>query len=107
MGPWRPWRPARLTWAHEVLVASPVADESDLRLAIRTIAVTSRAAIDSSRKTGRKDLAVESARRGLALLEAVRERLDADVSDDVSQQLEAAVRELTSAADPAADDPQG
>jgi hypothetical protein len=75
-----------------------VGNDSDVRLAIRTIAVSARAAIDSSKKGGRPDAAAACAQRGLALLEGLRDRLGADVPDDITQQLEAATRELASAA---------
>ncbi len=72
--------------------------ESDLRLAIRTIAVSARAAVDSSNKIGRPDVAAECARRGLTLLGGLREQLGADVPDDIRQLFESAVQELESAA---------
>ena len=73
-------------------------NESDVRLAIRTIAVSSRAAIDSSNKIGRPDVAAECAQRGLTLLHGLRDQLGAEVPDDVNQLLEAAERDLASAA---------
>ena len=62
-----------------------VGTESDLRLAIRTIAVSARAAIDSSNKLGRPDVAAECAQRGLKLLDGLRDQLGADVPDEISQ----------------------
>ena len=73
--------------------------ESDLRLAIRTIAVSARAAIDSSNKLGRPDVAVECAQRGLTLLDDLRDQLGADVPDEINQLFEASIRELTPTAD--------
>ncbi len=70
--------------------------ESDLRLAIRTIAVSARVAIDSSNKAGRPDAAAECAQRGLTLLEGLRDRLGPDVPDDIAQLFEAAELELAS-----------
>jgi hypothetical protein len=74
-----------------------VGTPSDLVLEIRTIAVSARAAIDSSYKVGRPDVAAECAWRGLAMLERIRDRLGGDVPDEIHQQYEAAHRELTSA----------
>ena len=71
--------------------------ESDLRLAIRTIAVSARAAIDSSIKLGRPDVAAECALRGLTLLDGLRDQLGADVPDEISQLFETAARDLASA----------
>jgi hypothetical protein len=75
-----------------------VGNESDLLLAIRTIAVSARAAVTSNNKVGRPDLAAESARRGLMLLEGLRDQLDAGVPGEAHQHFDAAIRELTSAA---------
>jgi hypothetical protein len=76
-----------------------VGSESDQKLAIRTIAVSARAAIESSSKIGRPDAAAECARRGLTMLEGLREQLGPDLSPEVSQVFDAAVRDLASAAD--------
>ena len=70
---------------------------SDLVLEIRTIAVSARAAIDSSYKVGRPDVAAECAWRGLTMLEGIRDRLSGDVPGEIRQQYEAAHRELISA----------
>jgi len=75
-----------------------VGTESDLPLAIRTIAVSARAAIDSSNKSGRPDVAAECARRGLTLLDGLRDQLGADVPDEISQLFETAARDLRGAA---------
>jgi len=75
-----------------------VGTESDLRLAIRTIAVSARAAIDSSNKLGRPDVAAECAQRGLTLLDGLRDQLGAAVSDEITQLFETAARDLASAA---------
>jgi len=74
-----------------------VGTPSDLALEIRTIAVSARAAIDSSYKGGRPDVAAECASRGLTMLEGIRDRLGGDVPDEIHQQYEAAHRELRSA----------
>ena len=70
--------------------------EPDARLAIRTIAVSARVAVHSSKKAGRPEMAAECARRGLALLEGLRDQLGADVPEEISELLDAAVRELMS-----------
>ena len=72
--------------------------ESDLRLAIRTIAVSARVAIDSSNRAGRPDVAADCARRGLMLLDGLRDQLGADVPDEIRQLFETAVQDLASAA---------
>jgi len=74
-----------------------VGTPSDLVLEIRTIAVSARAAIDSSYKVGRPDVAAECASRGLTMLEGIRDRLSGDVPDEIHQQYADAHRELTSA----------
>ena len=58
-------------------------NESKLTLAIRTILVTTRAAVRSNQATGRDDLAFESARRGEALLNDVGSRLPPDSSPEL------------------------
>ena len=82
--------------------------ESAELLAIRTIAVSARAAINSSHKLGRPDIAAESARRGLVMLDGLRDRLGADPPERIRQAFGAAVRELRSTADaPAANGEDG
>lgn len=68
-----------------------------LLMAIRTIAVSTRAAVRSNRQVGRRDLSVASARRGLAMLEQLRDRLPADAPDAVRDAYERARREITDA----------
>jgi hypothetical protein len=75
-----------------------VGTESDLLMAIRTIAVSARAAVNSSHRAGRPDLAAQSARRGLMLLDGLRDQLGSGAPAEVHQRFDAAVRELTSAA---------
>jgi hypothetical protein len=70
-----------------------------MRLAIRTIAVSARAAIDSSVRIGRPDVAAECARRGLTMLAGLRDDLGPNVPDEINQLFEPAVRDLTSTAD--------
>jgi hypothetical protein len=84
-----------------------VGTESDLRLAIRTIAVSTRAAIDSSNKVGRPDAAAECAQRGLTLLDGLRDQLGADVPDEITQLFETAARDLASAARASSADASG
>ena len=69
-----------------------------LGLAIRTIAVTTRAAILSNEKVGRADLAVDSARRGLRMLDELGASLAADTPADVRAQYERARAALLEAA---------
>jgi hypothetical protein len=75
-----------------------VGTESDLLMAIRTIAVSAMAAVNSSNKVGRPDLAAQCARRGLIMLEGLRDQIGSGTPAEVHQRLDAAVRELTSAA---------
>jgi hypothetical protein len=75
-----------------------VGGESDQELAIRTVVVSARAAIESCKKIGRPDMAAECARRGLTMLEGLREQLGPDVSDVINQQFHAALRYLASEA---------
>ena len=74
-------------------------NESDLHMAIRTIAVSARVAIASSRRAGRPDVAAECARRGLTMLDALRDRFEEDPPESIRQLFDAAVRELTAVAD--------
>jgi hypothetical protein len=80
-----------------------VGTESALLLAIRTIDVSARAAIDSNYKVGRSDMAIEAARRGLAMLEGLRHRIGPGAPEEIRQAFEAAVRELASVAAASAD----
>ena len=70
----------------------------DLALAIRTIAVSARAAIDSSNKIGRPDVAAECARRGLSMLDGLRGQIGADAPEEIRLAFESAVHELELAA---------
>ncbi len=85
---------------HEGCIGADVGMDDRLPLTIRTILVSSRAAIRSNEKLGRRDLAVESARRGLAMLEALHPRLPDDTSAAVIDQYERARRELLQVAEP-------
>jgi hypothetical protein len=76
-----------------------VGSQSDQKLAIRTIAVSARAAIGSSLRIGRPDVAAECARRGLMMLAGLREELGPNVPDELVQPLEEAIRDLASTAD--------
>lgn len=67
-------------------------------LAIRTVAVTTRAAVTSHMKRGNTELAAESATRGLVLLDQLNETLDDDVSGQTRDLFEAARRELAALA---------
>ena len=64
-------------------------------MAIRTIAVSARVAIHSSKQAGQPEVAAECARRGLAMLAGLHEQLGADVPEEVRELLDAAVRDLT------------
>lgn len=79
-----------------------VGSDSKLLLAIRTIVVTTRAAIRSHRKFGTDHLGRETARRGAAMLAELGRTLPTDGSDAIRQAYEEADREmqeLTVAAD--------
>ena len=67
-------------------------------LAIRTVAVTTRAAVSSHVKRGDTELAAESATRGLVLLDQLGETFDDDVSRQTRDLFEAARRELAALA---------
>ena len=67
-------------------------------LAIRTVAVTTRAAVRSHMKRGNTELAAESATRGLVLLDQLGETFDDDVSRQTRDLFEAARRELAALA---------
>jgi len=76
-----------------------VGTTEQMRRAIRTVLVTARAAIHSNQRLGRADLAMESARRGLQLLDELEVRLPDDAEDEVRADFAAALDELESAAD--------
>ena len=84
------WRGTR----HEGCIGAVVGMDDRLPLMIRTILVTARAAIRSNQKLGRRDLGVEGARRGLAMLDDLGARLPADTSPAVRDQYERAREEL-------------
>ena len=75
-----------------------MATESDLRLAIRTVAVSARAAVTTHAKVGRPDLAAESARRGLKMLGDLEGRLTPETAADTRESFDSAMRELGAAA---------
>ena len=77
-----------------------MATESDLRLAIRTVAVSTRAAVTTHAKVGRPDLAAESARRGLKMLGDLQGRLTPETPEDTRESFDSAMRELGAAAGP-------
>ena len=70
-------------------------NEAKLKLAIRTILATTRVAVRSNQAAGRDDLAVESARRGEALLDDLSSRLPPDASAGVWQSYDDARGRLT------------
>ena len=69
-------------------------NDAKLRLAIRTVAVTTKVAVRSNRGTGHPELATATAERGLALLDSIGERLDAGTSSEILEALESARDEL-------------
>jgi hypothetical protein len=73
-------------------------DDRLLLLAIRTIAVSTRAAVRSNRQIGRPDLSIASARRGLVMLEELHARIPAGGPDVVRERYEHARDELMKAA---------
>ena len=75
-------------------------NDAKLRLAIRTVAVTTRVAVKSHVTRGDPELAVASAERGLELLHHIQESLDEDASRPAREQLDAARRELQALANP-------
>jgi hypothetical protein len=78
-----------------------VGSESKLVLAIRTIVVTTRVAINSHRKSGTNDLGPETVRRGAAMLAELGRTLPTDGSDAVRQAYEKADREMQELTDAA------
>ena len=70
-----------------------------LALAIRTIAVTTRAAILSNEKIGRPDLAVDSARLGLAMLDELAASLPIGTDPGLREEVERVRRELLKSAE--------
>jgi hypothetical protein len=72
-----------------------VGNEAKLKLAIRTILATTRVAVKSNQAAGRDDLALESARRGEALLDDLSSRLPPDASAGVWQTFDDARGRLT------------
>jgi hypothetical protein len=77
-----------------------VGNDAKLRLAIRTVAVTTRVAVKSRVTRGDPELAIASAERGLALLDQIDQSLDEDASRPAREQLDAARRELDALANP-------
>ena len=70
-------------------------NEAELRLAIRTVAVTTRVAVRSNRRTGHPEYAIASAQRGLALLDSIRQAIGPDTPSEIVDALETARRELS------------
>jgi hypothetical protein len=77
-----------------------VGNDAKLKLAIRTVAVTTRVAVKSHAGRGDSELAVASAERGLELLDQIDQSLDENASRPARDQLDAARRELTALANP-------
>ena len=83
---------------HARCIWTNVGNDAHLRMAVRTVAVTARAAIRSDARLGRPDLAAASARRGLTLLEQLRGELGPANPADIQDQYAAARRGTLSAA---------
>lgn len=77
----------------------PVGTDAKLRLAIRTVAVTTRVAVKSHEKHGNGRLAAASAQRGLVLLDQLAEALDDGASTEARDAFEAARSELSALAE--------
>ena len=73
-------------------------NDDRLAMRIRTILVTTRVAVSSNAKIGRADLALESARRGLALLDGIRDHVSPTTAPEMREEYERARRELMGAA---------
>lgn len=71
--------------------------ERRARLAVRTIVVSTRAAVGANLALGRTDLAHESARRGLDLLADVRARTEEDGAADAWDEAERHLASLAEA----------
>ena len=69
--------------------------DAKLKLAIRTVAVTTRVAVKSHEKRGDPELAAASARRGLQLLQGIGQSLDNGASSEARQAFDQARRELS------------
>ena len=76
-----------------------VGSDAKLKLAIRTVAVTTRVAVKSHEKRGDAELAAESARRGLVLLDHIAESLDEEDSTGARHAFETARGELSGLAE--------
>ena len=76
-----------------------VGSDAKLKLAIRTVAVTTRVAVKSHEKRGDTELAAESARRGLVLLDQIAESLDEEDSTGARHAFEIARGELSGLAE--------
>jgi hypothetical protein len=76
-----------------------VGNDAKLKLAIRTVAVTTRVAVKIHEKRGDAELAAESARRGLVLLDQIAESLDEDASTGARDAFETARGELSGLAE--------
>jgi hypothetical protein len=72
-----------------------VGSDAKLRLAIRTVAVTTRVAVKSHERRGDAELAAETARRGLVLLDQIAESLDEEASTGARDAFETARGELS------------
>ena len=88
---------------HDPCTESLVGNDARLKMAIRTVAVTTRVAVASHERRGDPDLAIASAERGLELLEDIGKSLDDDASTETMESFAAVHRELTALASPRRD----
>lgn len=83
-----------------------VSSDSKLLLAVRTILVTTRAAIQAHQASGKADLARATARRGAELLRRLGQELPPDASETIDRSYREAEREMASLLADSGDEPR-